>query len=57
MGIVVVGVILAGIGAIGTIMAARKFGDFRALTPKFRCTQCNRYYRDIKEHLCYHRRD
>jgi hypothetical protein len=49
------GSILADVGAIGAIRAASLAISVHA--PKFRCTQCNRYYRDINEHLCYHRRD
>jgi hypothetical protein len=56
-GFVITAVVLAGLGAIGVIKAARKFGHLRELYPKFLCTRCNRYYRDIDTHLCYHRND
>ena len=48
---------IVGLGTVGVIKTMRKFNDPRKLAAKFLCIRCNRYYNDINEHLCYHRRD
>ncbi|HXV45314.1 MAG TPA: hypothetical protein VD736_01430 [Nitrososphaera sp.] len=48
---------LASLAVVGVIKTMRKFNHPRTIEAKYLCIRCDRYYNDINEHLCYHRRD